>query len=206
MYVLNLIGLVLGYLGSILLSAGLIKSKEEVIDEEKPFWGPNPFRIRSTLRSRQLGFMGVALLVAGFAISTVAAAFENVLHIDSVGFALAVIVALIAFAYGVVLLALRAKKRAHISARNRYYFNELIHEVRELRNQYQKEPFAATADHSFDELKKQHTQMFTKYTPDLDQEGKKQIGKLIGNIDKAETFDDLLNTFDEFLAEHDREN
>lgn len=206
MHILNLVGLVLGYLGSILLSAGLIKSKEEVIDEEKPFWGPNPFRIRSTLRSRQLGFMGVALLVAGFATSTVAAAFENVLDVDNVGLALAVIVVLIAFAYGVVLLALRAKKRAHVNARSRYYFNELIREVRNLRHQYQKEPFAATKDRSFDELKKHCTQTLAKYAPSLDQEGKKHVGKLIGSIDKAERLDDIISALSDFLAEHDPDN
>lgn len=103
MHLLNLVGLVMGYLGSIMLSVGILRSKQEVIDEEKPFWGPNPFKMRSTLNSRLLGFAGLAALVAGFAITTVANAFINILDVDNVWQALIIIAFLVAIAYSIIL-------------------------------------------------------------------------------------------------------
>lgn len=206
MNILNLIGLVMGYLGSIMLSMGLFKSKQELIDEEKPFWGPNPFKMRSTMRSHWLGVAGVAFLVAGFATTTVAIAFSTVLRIDNVNLAMSVIALLIVTAYSIILLALKAKKRAHLDAKSRYYFNELIKEVRELKNKYEKEPVITTQDGTLDDLKKQHSQQFSKNLNDLKPDDKKAIEKLISSIDKAEQFADITTALEEFLIEQDPEN
>lgn len=206
MHILNLIGLVMGYLGSISLSLGIIKSKQEVIDEETPFWGPNPFKMRSTLRSRLLGFTGVALLVAGFATTTVATALDTVFNIEDVPLAISLIALLIVTAYAILLFALKAKHRAHIDAKSRYYFQELIKEVRELKNKYEKQPVISTQGGNLDNLKKQQMQQFSKSLSNLKPDDKKALEKLISNIDKAGEYAELTSALNNFLAEQDPDN
>lgn len=206
MHILNLIGLIMGYLGSISLSLGIIKSKQEVIDEETPFWGPNPFKMRSTLRSRLLGFTGVALLVAGFATTTVATALETVFNIDDVPLAISLIALLIVTAYAILLFALKAKHRAHVAAKSRYYFNEIIKEARNLKSEYEKNPVIATEDHTLEDLKKQYVGQLSKDLNYLKPDDKKIIEKLISNIDKAQQLSDLVAALNGFLADYDTGN
>lgn len=206
MHILNLIGLIMGYLGSISLSLGIIKSKQEVIDEETPFWGPNPFKMRSTLRSRLLGFSGVALLVAGFATTSVTTALDTVFNIDDLPLAVSTITLLTATAYAILWFALKAKHRAHIDAKSRYYFQELIKEVRELKNKYEKQPIISTQDGTLDDLKKQQMQQFSKSLSNLKPDDKKALEKLISNIDKAGEYAEFTAALDDFLAGQDPKN
>lgn len=200
MYALNLIGLILGYLGSISLSVGIIKSKQEVVDEERPFLGPNPFKMRSTLRSRLLGFAGVAMLVAGFATSTVATAFNTVFHINHLPLALGVIFILVGSAYLVIALALDTKKRAHLNAKSRYYMEEFTNEVRKLKDDLKNHPLESMTERTFSKLKKQTLQQFSHYGADLTSEARKQTGKLMSALDKAKNTRDIVRALDDFLA------
>lgn len=206
MHILNLIGLIMGYLGSISLSLGIIKSKQEVIDEETPFWGPNPFKMRSTLRSRLLGFSGVALLVAGFATTSVTTALDTVFDIDDLPLAVSTIALLTATAYAILWFALKAKHRAHIDAKSRYYFNEIIKEARKLKDEYEKKSVIITEDDSLADLKKQYVGGLSKDLNYLKPDDKKIIEKLISSIDKAQQLPDMVAALSDFLAEYDSGN
>lgn len=65
------------------MSAGLLKSREAAIDEETPFWGKNPFKIRDVLASRNIALWGFSLLIAGFATTTMVE-LANIFQIETV--------------------------------------------------------------------------------------------------------------------------
>lgn len=200
MYILNFVGLVLGYAGSIMLSVGILKSRQEVIDEEKPFWGPNPFRIRSTLSSRTLGFAGMVSLVAGFAVTTVANAFLYLLKINDPLLALLVIVALLIFAYAIIFGALYAKKQAHITAKHRYYYHELVDTIRQLYDE-EDDPVPGVPKRQFDEVKKHYLDTLSRYSGDVGLEDRQTLGRLLTNITDAKDLAAIKAFLETFIEE-----
>lgn len=205
MYILNFIGLVLGYLGSIMLSVGILKSRQEVIDEEKPFWGPNPFRIRSTLGSRILGFSGMIALVAGFATTTVANAFIYLIRIRDVWLAILVIMALLLFAYAIIFGALYAKKRAHINAKNKYYYHELLDTIRALYEEPSEEDVPGKAKRDLEDIRKHYLDTLSRYSSDIGYENRQQLGRLLTNITDAKDAAAIKAFLEIFLQEDQKE-
>lgn len=65
--VLKLFGLGLGFVGSVLLSIGLVKSRQQIDDETGSYWGQNPFLRENILGERKLVIIGFIALLAGFA-------------------------------------------------------------------------------------------------------------------------------------------
>lgn len=59
----------MGFIGSIIFSAGLIKSKQQILDENTSYWNKNPFTLKAELRSQPYYIVGIGLLIAGFSIS-----------------------------------------------------------------------------------------------------------------------------------------
>lgn len=197
MELLELVGLVLGYLGSIMLGTGILRSKQEVIDEERPFHGPNPFKMRSILNSRLLGFAGMSSLITGFAITTVVYAFTNILESDDVWLALVITALLLAIAYSIIVTSLKAKLRAHINAKNRYYFNKLIDEARILND----EPIQKDSEsYDFTSVKNRYLSHLSHFNDDLSFEDKQSLGRLIDALQSAEDIAEVKAILDAFVS------
>lgn len=69
MFWFDIIGLSLGFAGSILFSAGLIKTPEQIQDENTTYFNSNFYTLRAEMSSRKLLIAAFLLLIAGFAVS-----------------------------------------------------------------------------------------------------------------------------------------
>lgn len=63
---LSIIAKVLNFIGAISLSAGLLRSKEQIKDEEATYWDSNPYKTKGALRTQPFYRNGLRLMVAGF--------------------------------------------------------------------------------------------------------------------------------------------
>ena len=59
----------LGFIGSIIFSAGLIKSRQQILDENETYFNGNPFTTKAELRSQPYYIVGIGFIIAGFASS-----------------------------------------------------------------------------------------------------------------------------------------
>ena len=65
----DIIGATLGFLGSVVFSAALLKPKEQILDENNSYWDGNPFTTAEGLNSQPYFLIAFILLVTGFAVS-----------------------------------------------------------------------------------------------------------------------------------------
>lgn len=70
MNLLNLIGDFSAFIGTILLSAGLLRSEEQIKDEETTYYDGNPFKIKSSIKSQPYYRAGFRFLIIGFSINS----------------------------------------------------------------------------------------------------------------------------------------
>lgn len=59
----------MGFIGTIIFSAGLIKSKQQILDENASYWYANPFTLKAELRSQPYYVIGIGFIITGFATS-----------------------------------------------------------------------------------------------------------------------------------------
>lgn len=65
----DIIAASMGFMGSITFSAGLIKSRRQILDENASYWEANPFTLKAELESQPYYMIGIGVLIAGFATS-----------------------------------------------------------------------------------------------------------------------------------------
>ncbi len=65
----DIVAATMGFIGSIIFSAGLIKSKQQILDENTSYWNENPFTLKAELRSQPYYVIGIGFIIAGFATS-----------------------------------------------------------------------------------------------------------------------------------------
>lgn len=64
----NIIGATLGFIGSVIFSAGLVKPAQQIRDENKTYVGTNPYTLDAALNSQLYYIIGFVLIITGFAI------------------------------------------------------------------------------------------------------------------------------------------
>jgi len=64
----DIIGGSLGFIGSVILSAGLLKTKEQIRDENKAYFNQNPYTTDAAISSQPYYVGGFLSIIAGFAI------------------------------------------------------------------------------------------------------------------------------------------
>ncbi len=74
---INLIGLIIAFIGSIILCVALIKSKSVIRGMAATTWDSNPIAEKEYYKDRKLGIIGVGFLLSGFLAQIVG----NILHI-----------------------------------------------------------------------------------------------------------------------------
>lgn len=65
----DIVAATMGFMGSIIFSAGLIKGKQQILDENTSYFDKNPFTLKAELKSQPFYIIGIAFLIAGFATS-----------------------------------------------------------------------------------------------------------------------------------------
>lgn len=66
MKILNLIGLILNFLGSIIFGLGMIRSKDRIEKESGSYYNGNPYAKKFFYADRKIGLWGIILLAIGF--------------------------------------------------------------------------------------------------------------------------------------------
>lgn len=149
---LNLIGLLAGFVGTVLLSAGLVKSEEQALDESKPYWGSNPFLEKAALASRKLALAGLSSIVASFAISASIGA-NRLLHLTyPLPLAAILSLALTLMGWLALILFLQISAGRHIRHRQAHYrvvlHEAILGQIRQI-NQFNKDQWKAMDVESF---------------------------------------------------------
>ena len=63
----DIVGIVFGFIGSVIFSAGLLKPKEQILDENKTYWNANPYTTKAELSSQKYYVIAFILIIIGFA-------------------------------------------------------------------------------------------------------------------------------------------
>lgn len=63
---LNLIGLILNFIGSLIMGLGMIRSKNRIEKESGTYYDGNPYTKKFFYTDRKIGLLGIILLAIGF--------------------------------------------------------------------------------------------------------------------------------------------
>ena len=201
MDIINFVGLVLGFIGSVLLSAGLLKSKEAAIDEETPFWGENPFKVRDVLTSRSLALWGFALFVAGFA-TTAMVGLAGIIHLKSVFGVITGSLALTFFGWLVIVLIMQQKALAHKSHKNAHFKKALVGRLNmEIKSLKDILASPNPKNYDFNSVKYGDLVLLVRHVPDIDREARKKIETCLERIKSATEFAEIKEAMESCLAE-----
>lgn len=66
---LELAGYLFAFFGTVFLGAGLLKSEEQIKDEEATYWNGNPYKLNGVLKSQPYYRSGFRFLIAAFSIN-----------------------------------------------------------------------------------------------------------------------------------------
>ncbi len=201
MDIINFIGLILGFIGSILLSVGLLKSREAAIDEETPFWGKNPFKMQDILASRNLAMWGFSLFVAGIATTTMVE-LAKIANIQTVfGVAMGSL-ALTFFGWLVILLVMQQKSSAHIRHKNAH-FRKALKERLILQIKGLKDILSSPNPKSYDfnSVKYGNLEILIGFIRSIDSETQTKLESCLEKIKSSKEFEDIKLALENCLAE-----
>ncbi len=201
MDIINFIGLILGFIGSVLLSAGLLKSKEAAIDEETPFWGRNPFKIQDVLASRNLSLWGFSLFVAGFA-TTAMVELANIVNIKSVFSVAAASLALTFFGWLVIALTMQKKSSEHVRHKNAH-FRKALKERLILQIKSLKDILSSPnpKNYDFNSVKYGNLELLIGFVPNIDGETNTKLEICIDKVKSSKEFEDIKMAMEDCLTE-----
>lgn len=201
MGIINLIGLALGFVGSVLLSAGLLKSKEAAVDEETPFWGENPFKVRDVLVSRNLALWGFLLFVAGFA-TTAMVEFASMANIKTVFGVAAGSLALTFLGWLVILLLMQRKSSSHIEYKNAHFRKALLSRLElQIKNLNKIMASPNPGNYDFNSVKYGNLEILIGLKPDVDKVTSEKLQTCLHNINNSTEFQGIKAAMENCSAE-----
>ncbi len=112
----DIVGTCLGFIGSVVFSAGLLKPQEQIRDENESYWDGNPFTLRGELNTQPYYLIAMLLLIAGFAV-TLGGKLSVQLASASVGVAILISVCITLGGFLTTALFYINRNRAHQKAR-----------------------------------------------------------------------------------------
>jgi len=183
--VLSLVGLLASFVGSVLLSVGLIKTEQEVRDEEQPYWGVNPFRLKGALSSRKSSVAGFALVISGFATELVTglfSVFDYQSLLGAVGFS-------IALSFGGWLLTIwfvGSRLSKHVKSKQDHHQDSLTQVVKSLIKNYDAKLVPNEPSYNFQQVKFDHIHQLVDYLPRIGHDVYKVLSEAIGEMRGAE--------------------
>lgn len=201
MELINFIGLVLGFIGSVLLSAGLLKSREAAIDEETPFWGKNPFKIRDVVASRNLALWGFSLFVAGFA-TTAMVELANIAQIKTVFGVAMGSVALTSLGWLAIFLLMQQKSSAHRRHKHAH-FRKALKERLSMQIKSLEDILSSPnpKNYDFNSVKYGNLELLIGLMPDIDEGARANLEACLDKIKSSKEFEDIKVPIESCLAE-----
>ena len=189
----ELIGLFLGFVGSVLFSAGLIKTPEQIRDENQTYFDKNFFTYESEMASRRMLVVAFLLIIAGFAVS-VGGAIAAQFHQDQqlVGILLSITLT----AVGFLATALFYIQRVNAHRRLKYEYAK-----RMFRNTVQTylDKWDTTEKANFNEEKRAIETSLTERLSRLDPEDNETSSRLLSRSATAKDLSSLKELFREYL-------
>jgi hypothetical protein len=191
----TIIGSILGFLGSVIFAAALIKPPQQIKDENATYFNENPFTIRYELEARKSYIIAFLLLITGFAISLGGQLSESMAHkSQAIAILLAVCLSLAGYLGATVLLLFKIQKHEamRVERMRRAYRNQVEGHRHELRQEQLRK-------RDFEEVKKQFSQHLKERLdrlPDDDDEIERQH---YSDINSSNNWDDMLESCERFL-------
>lgn len=187
----SFIGLMLGFLGSIFLSIGLLKSKEAIRDEETTYWGYNPFKINSMISDRVAALIGFALIIAGFSTSA-SAALVQVIPMNISYNLIVTSLALTFIGWLVILLVLQRRSATHTKAKmahERMAVSERFKlQVKDINNIIDSQ---SRDSYDLNTVRFQNLEVLIHHLPDLSVEDRGILNKTLEEIKASKDFEQL---------------
>ncbi|MGB4956993.1 MAG: hypothetical protein WBO49_00925 [Candidatus Saccharimonas sp.] len=124
----DIIAATMGFVGSIIFSAGLIKSKQQILDENTSYFDENPFTLKAELRSQPYYVVGIGFIITGFAMSIAGSIAENLHYYQVlVSILIAVSISMLGFFGMAVFYILQSKshQRNYVSYRKKIFYSSL---------------------------------------------------------------------------------
>ncbi|HEY1064287.1 MAG TPA: hypothetical protein VGE30_03245 [Candidatus Saccharimonadales bacterium] len=124
----EIVAATLGFFGSIIFSAGLIKSKKQILDENSTYFDANPYTTRNELKSQPYYMAGIATLITGFATSiggNISGLFDD--NKELIGLLVIIVVSLVGY-FGMAIFyifQLRSHESAIVSHRKKIFYSLL---------------------------------------------------------------------------------
>ncbi|MEK7561744.1 MAG: hypothetical protein AAB541_02680 [Patescibacteria group bacterium] len=201
MDVINFVGIVLGFVGSVLLSAGLLMSREAAIDKETPFWGENPFKIKDVLASRNLALWGFSLLIAGFA-TTAIVGFARIASIQTIFGVAAASLGLTFLGWLLMLLTLQAKTTSHLLHKSSHFRKALVERLKlQIKSLEDILSSPNPGNYDFRSVKFDNLELLMGLIPNIDRETQKKLQSCIEKIKRSGKFEDMKEAMNECLNE-----
>lgn len=118
----------MGFIGSIIFSAGLIKNKQQILDENSTYFNGNPFTLKAELRSQPYYVIGIGLIIMGFAASIAGDIGEKLEHYQVlVSLLIMISISLLGF-FGMAVFYIvqsRSHQKNKVEHRKRIFYNSL---------------------------------------------------------------------------------
>ncbi len=125
---ISLASQILSFLGFLLLSLGLLRSKQRIQDETRTYWGYNPFSLNYAIADRPAIFWGLIFTLTGFGIGIVDSLSVNFPMITGGVWYLSIIVFL--FSWLLVIGIGSLQERLHDNFRQQHFYDSLLRDIR----------------------------------------------------------------------------
>lgn len=194
----NIAGTTLGFIGSVIFSAALLKGPQQIKDETSFYLGNNPYISKNDVESQKYYRLAFGLLIAGFAI-VVAGELRKIFdhYPVLIGILIALTLTSIGFLSAILLFNYRANK--HLDLRREIKKNNFRSSIKRLKLDMKKE---VNTNKTSEEYRDQTKLRFTSLKDTLSQiptEHATKEGDLIRELEAAPSVQDMIDQISIFL-------
>jgi NADH:ubiquinone oxidoreductase subunit 3 (subunit A) len=196
----DIIGTCLGFVGSVVFSAALLKPQEQIRDENNSYWDGNPFTLRGELGTQPYYLVAMLLLIAGFAVS-LGGKLSTQFASASVNIAILISSCITLAGFLAVALFYINRNRAHQKARIKWLRGIFINAARTYTDDMLAADEADNKSVEFERVKSiVHPDLVTKYKqiPEPYDEREKQ---LISTLSRVKTAANYRSQLEKYLSE-----
>jgi NADH:ubiquinone oxidoreductase subunit 3 (subunit A) len=193
----DIIGTCLGFIGSVVFSAALLKPQEQIRDENNTYFDGNPFTLRGEIGTQPYYLVAMLLLIAGFAI-TLGGKLSTQFASASVSTAILVSICITLAGFLAVALFYINRNRAHQKARVNWLKGIFINAARTYTDDMLAAEEADNKSAEFERVKAiVHPDLVTKYKqiPEPYDEREKQLIAALSRVKSATTYRSQLEKY-----------
>jgi hypothetical protein len=196
MLLYSIIGSILGFCGSIIFAAALIKPPQQVRDETATYFDENPFTTRYEMEARRNYVLAFSLLTTGFAFGLAGQISEKFFNSSgTIALLFAISLSLLGYLGAALLLLFKLKKHEafRVELKRKSFSSQVESHRHELRQeQFKKNDFAQIKKQFAQSLKERYDRL-----PDYDRERERLH---FSDINSSNNWDDMLEASERYLA------